>query len=238
MKYAVLLMLGLWLTGCASAELSDEQLARIHRVAVLSTVGNELTLHEVPLLGFGVTDHFGPIEKFDLDRYITAKISAALGSRYTVVPVTAPIQVDHGDKTTWWYHDENFTTAHLPTNGDVGDGTVDTFIVIEQGTGDPFAVHEQVHGAFVSHHPSLAPVETIVGIAYDIVVIDAKTGKTLKRVDVPVAKDADNSLWAEKYDALTGAQKEGIDAKLREVVDGTGAKVLQIMKLIGKDQSS
>jgi hypothetical protein len=238
MKYAFLLMLGLSLAGCASAELSDEELAGIHRVAVISAVGNELTLHEVPLMGFGVEDDFGPIEKFDLDRYFTEKITATLKSRYTVVPVKTPIKIEHGDKTAQWYHNDNYTKIQLPPDGDVGNGKVDTFILIEQGTGDPFAAREQVHGAFISHHPSMAPVETIVGIAYDIVVIDAKTGETLKRVAVPVAKDADDALWAEKHSALTAAQKEGINAKLREVVDDTGAKVLEIMKLVGESEGS
>src|SRR5581483_4689741 len=133
----------------------------------------------------GGSDDIVQIPDFGLDRYITDKITAKLTGQYQVVAIKTPIPVKKGAPDDDWWFGHNTTKVDLPAGGDVGNGKVDTFVLIEPGMGFPFGA-DQVHGPFVAHHPSMAPVETVVGIAYDIVIVDARTGKELKRVGVPV----------------------------------------------------
>jgi hypothetical protein len=236
MKNAMPMLFGMilagLLAGCATPELSNDELRNIHRVAVVSAVGDTFDIHSVPLFGFGESDDVANIAAWDLDRYLTERVSEKLKGQYQVVPIKTPIHVEKGDPSAGWYFFQRDFKIDLPPGGDVGNGKVDTFIVFETGTGFPFNA-SQVHGPFMAQHPSAFERETMVGIAYDIVVVDAASGKELKRIAVPVAKKVDNSLWAEKFGELTQAQKDGILATLREVADITATKVLEIMKLTG-----
>jgi hypothetical protein len=239
MKNAMPMLFGMilasLLSGCATAELSDDELRNIHRVAIVSAVGDTFDIHSVPLFGFGEEDDAANIEPWNLDSYLTARVSEKLEGQYQVVPIKAPIHVEKGDPSAGWYFFQRDFKIDLPPGGDVGNGRVDTFIVFEPGTGFPFNA-SQVHGPFMAQHPSAFGRETMVGIAYDIVVVEAATGKELKRIAVPVAKTVDNSLWADKFTDLTQAQKEGILATLREVADQTATHVLEYIKLIGPGQ--
>jgi len=231
-----MILVGL-LAGCASAELSNEELGKIHRIAVISAVGDTFDIHSVPLFGIGEDDDVANIAAWGLDPYLTERVSAKLKSQYEVVPVKVPIHVEKGDPSAGWYFRQRDFKIDLPPGGDVGNGKVDTLLVFETGTGYPFQ-GSQVHGPFMAQHPTAFDRVTIVGVAYDIVVIDAATGKELKRIAVPVAKEVDDSLWADKFSDLTQTQKDAINVKLREVADETATHVLEHIKLIGSGPST
>jgi hypothetical protein len=233
MKWWLAPAAALLLAACGEKpELNAEQLARIQHIAVYSAVGNELNVKDIPLMGWGTTDDFGSIAEFKLDDYIVAKFTEKLKDKYKVVPVKTPPQISVGDKTDTWYHNENYVKVSLPAGGDVGGGArADTFILVVPGTGYPFREGHQAHGAFLAHHPSMATVETEVGIAYDLVVMDAATGKEVKRLAVPVGVAVDDANWQEKFADLTPAQKKVINARLRELIDSTAERLLVILKL-------
>ena len=144
-----MILVGL-LAGCASAELSNEELGKIHRIAVISAVGDTFDIHSVPLFGIGEDDDVANIAAWGLDPYLTERVSAKLKSQYEVVPVKVPIHVEKGDPSAGWYFRQRDFKIDLPPGGDVGNGKVDTFLVFETGTGYPFQgsqVHGPLHGA-------------------------------------------------------------------------------------------
>jgi len=234
MKYAFLLMLGLLLAGCAGPELSTEQLSAIHRVAIVSTVGDELSVVEIPLFPIVVEDDFGPFDAYGLDPAIAHKIVTKLGSRYQVIPFKTPPHVTKGSKSDWWWHDDNYTHIELPPDGDTGNGKVDTYILITPGTGTVYGTSHQVHGVFVAHHPNLGSIEYGVGVTYHIIIVDAKTSKPIKDVQTIAGAEADESLWPadEKFATLSDAQKKGIATKTEAAMDDSLDYALKALALI------
>jgi hypothetical protein len=192
---------------------------------------------EIPLFPIVVEDDFGPFEPYGLDGFVTRSITQKLANRYQVVPFKNPAHITKGAKSDWWWHDDNYTHIDLPPDGDVGNGKVDTFILITPGTGTVYGTSHQVHGAFVAHHPSLAAVEYGVGVTYHIIVVDAKTGKRIKDIQTIAGEDADESLWpeTEKFADLTDAQKKAIESKIETAMDRSLDYALKEMGLIPEE---
>jgi hypothetical protein len=236
MKNAIVLLLGLVLAGCSSVELDEDQVSAIHRVAIVSTVGDELSVVEIPLFPILVEDDFGPFAQYGLDAFVVKSITAKLGSRYQVVPFKDPVHITRGDKADWWWHDDNYTHIDLPPDGDTGKGKVDTYILITPGTGTVYGTSHQVHGAFVAHHPNMGN-ENGVGVTYHIIVVDAKTGKRIKNVQTIAGEDSDASLWpeTEKFADLSDAQKKAIEAKIETAMDRSLDYALREMGLLPEE---
>jgi hypothetical protein len=229
-RFSSLLLL-LTLSACATVEVSQDQLAKIKRVAIISAIGDQLTVEEIPLLPIVVEDDFGSIADWNIDRYISDRIAEQLKGHYEIVPVTAPINITRGNKTDFWYHDENYTKFALPPDGDVGGGKVDTFILITPGTAVVYGTSHQVHGAYLAHHPSMSDVKYVVGAYYHIIVVDAKTGQPIKNVLTGGGEKVDEALWSPKFAGLTDAQRKEIQSALRTSLDKSLDVTLKDMKL-------
>jgi hypothetical protein len=235
-KKAIALLFALFLAGCAGPELSTEELSTIKRVAIVSAVGDELSVVEIPLLPIVVEDDFGPFEQYGLDRFITKTIAQKLSPRYQVVPFDKPVSITRGDKTDWWWHDDNYTHIDLPAGGDLGNGKmVDTYIVITPGTGKVWGTSHQVHGAYLAHHPTMFGAQIGAGVTYHLIVIDAKTKEKIKDIHTIAGVDVDETLWREKFSELSEDQKKAIQAKIEESMDSSIDYVLKAVALIPEE---
>jgi hypothetical protein len=226
-------LFALVLAGCAGPELSTEELSSIQRVAIISAVGDELSVVTIPLLPVIVEDDFGPFEQYGLDRFITNTIARKLAPRYEIVPFDKPVQITRGDKTDWWWHDDNYTHIDLPAGGELGNGKrVDTYIVITPGTGEVWGTSHQVHGAYMARHPTMFGAQLGAGVTYHLIVIDAKTKQPIKDIQTIAGVDVDESLWQEKFANLNEAQKKAIEAKIEESMESSIDHVLKAVNLI------
>ncbi|GAB2176457.1 hypothetical protein DLREEDagr8_20150 [Dongia sp. agr-C8] len=229
-------MLALFLAGCAGAELSTEELSAIKRVAIVSAVGDELSVVEIPLFPIIVEDDFGPFEEYGLDRFITNTIAQKLTPRYQVVPFDRPVRITRGDKTDWWWHDDNYTHIDLPAGGDLGNGkVVDTYIVITPGTGTVYGTSHQVHGAYLARHPNAFGAEHGVGVTYHLIVIDAKTKEKIKDIHTIAGAEVEAGVWREKYAELSDAQKRQVEAGIEHAMAVSLDNVLRAVALIPEE---
>ena len=90
MKRVMIGLAMLLLTACSETTLNHEQAGAIHRIGLISAIGDELSIRSF-LAATGSADgllDMASIEGLGLDQYVLDQATALLKKRYDVVPVT------------------------------------------------------------------------------------------------------------------------------------------------------
>lgn len=242
------LMIGLvlvLLTGCSSTSLTHQQADGVHRVAVISAVGNFLNIRSFMSSGTGpdgLIDR-GPIADMALDAYVIDQATAKLKSRYEVVPAAYQpgvfIQTDeerslHANAVQGRSLGQVIrATTQLPTGMTAGTETgVDLYLVILPGNAKLQSGDRTVSGTSLSELPTADGGRGYnLGVVYWIAAIDGHTlqpvGFSSTLSDHSVGPD----LWTSRVAALTADQKQQLTQIWQKRIDLTLGQALKALNL-------
>jgi hypothetical protein len=241
------------LSGCTMDRLTPSAVAQIKQVAVISTVGSKLNLTEVALTAFGNDLNVGEIGDWGLDQQIINRVTKDLQSRYKVVPATYnPADFDSGNFTEFvgggidtWAPLGELIRKHVANNPRMA--AVDAYLVVIPTQSSIENTNQVTDGLGVVRHYLIFGHHYILHALYDLIVIDGRTFKPLRRAGErqhvfgevwttpPVygpSKLVDESYWASTYAALSPAARQKIRDGLMSLIDSTMTGYVQRSGLI------
>jgi hypothetical protein len=242
------LMIGLMLvllTGCSSSSLSHQQANGVHRVAVISAVGNVLNIRSFMNAGTGpdgLIDR-GPITDMALDAYVVDQVTAKLKSHYEIVPVAYQpgifIQTDkerslHANAVQGRPLGQVIrATSQLPNGMMAGTETgVDLYLVVLPGDAKLQNGDRTVSGTSLSELPADDVGHSYnLGVVYWIAAIDGHTLQPVGFASTLSDHRVDTSLWASRVAALTADQKQQLAKIWQRRIDLTLAPALKELNL-------
>jgi hypothetical protein len=194
---------------------SGDEHATIRTVAVISAIGDSLSLEGVGLLG--QTEQSVSIAGWGIDSWITAEVSKRLSGRFTVLSVpinpTSVAQCDGIDQC-----------AGMLPHTDAVDAYV---LVLKEWT--PGNDRRDFRGIGIWHVPTIGRSGSMVHVVYGIAVISARTGEVINHGRArspdsgffgPAApmEDIAESLWPENAAEMSAAQGEALRAVILDLI--------------------
>jgi hypothetical protein len=192
---------------------SGDEYANIHTVAVISALGDSLTLEGVGLLG--QTNQSVSIAGWGIDSWITAEISKRLSRRFTVL--SFPVNTTSIAKC-----DGLEQCAGMLPHTDAVDAYV---VVLKQWA---VGSSRDFHGIGIWHPPAIGRSTSMVHVVYGIAVVAARTGEIIDHgkarlpdsgffgPDSPM-EDIPESLWPESGE-IGAAQGEALRAVILDLI--------------------
>lgn len=233
---AIGLVLLLVVAGCSTKALAPEAQQRIRTVAVISAIGDEVVLQNVPLFIWDQAEYRHPFAKFGLDEHVTSEVSRLLATRYEVRTVTYDRSafVDTNE-----YRVDDVLRSQTPTT------EVDAFVVVLKGGAGVGNTRNIASGLGAVRFTGFTDRRDIHAV-YRIAVIENGSFKLLGRADAmdPSAsfydghlteaphQEAESSLALPEEAALTPAQEQRMAVILRSLIDATLARTLQRLNLL------
>jgi hypothetical protein len=245
------LMIGLvlvLLAGCSGTSLTQQQANGVHRIAVVSAVGNFLNIRSFMTSGTGpdgLIDR-GPVADMALDAYVVDLATAQLKSRYEVVPVAYQpgifVQTDkerslHANAVQGRPLGQVIrATTQLPSGMTAGTATgVDLYLVILPGDARLQTGDKTLNGTSLSELPTNDGGRSYnLGIVYWIAAIDGHSLQPVGFVSTLSDHGIDAGLWASRVAALTPDQKLQLAKIWQKRIDLTLAPALKQLNLTGE----
>ncbi len=84
---SLLLAVSFVVSGCAGTSLKPEAQKAIHSIGIISSIGDELTMQNVPLFRWDQEEFHHEIASWEMDDYAADQIKEHLQGQYRVVPV-------------------------------------------------------------------------------------------------------------------------------------------------------
>jgi hypothetical protein len=222
---AALSMLG------ASAKADDDEYAKVHTVAIVSTLGGALHWETTGMTRFDLREEPLALD-WNIDDYIERSIAGAVRGRFAVGKAP-PRDSFAGDSEDSRLSRSARTIA--------ATGGVDAIIVVRPSK----LPYQDTAGIVVSHHSGAFGRElTDLRSAFEVEVFDARTGE---RIDYGTANSptehaqfglmerCEESIWAAKTALLSAQQKSKIVDAIESVVDKSLPFALSNAKLIEPD---
>jgi hypothetical protein len=218
----------------------NDEYARIHTIAVVSALGDEVETNTVGLLRFGNSDYDLRTD-WKLDREVVAVSEKVLAARFTIKSINVDPQtfadIKHGIFDNFW-HDVGRRVSALPK-----ENGVDAYVVVFPDPGAQLT--DKRHGLLVLRGDEQSAT-AIASTNYLVGVFDAATGD---RIDYGSAQfptrdavvgfatpmaNCPNAMWAEKRGQLTSDQVARMGQEFAWLIDKDIGYALASANLIGK----
>jgi hypothetical protein len=232
--------LTLLLTGCATDRLDQAKVADIKKVAVMSIIGDQLTMTEVAMTAFGNDHEYSDISAWGIDPHVVDLVSGQLKNRLQVVPVsyaTADFPQDGitnliGGGIDYWAPLGERIRDKVATQPNAKD--VDAYLVVVKGQSYVEQSNQVAIGLGVARRFALTTHRYYVHALFDLVLIDGHSFKPLRDVSYQLPNlsawdsypalrgpymPADESYWADSYAALSPEIREQIHRDLLNMLD-------------------
>ena len=82
-----ILLAAVVVSGCTVKSLSPEAQKGIRNISIISAVGDQLLMQNVPYFAWDQEEYAHPIASWGLDDHVTSKLTQRLAVRYAVKPV-------------------------------------------------------------------------------------------------------------------------------------------------------
>ncbi len=230
--FATILLL--FLTDCTAAnmEIPKESMAKIHRVAVVSVLWDEIRFQRVGFTIFNNVDNYYPLSQWDINQKIESVVRTTMKKNKDVQLVEInfdreklqDIYKSRGEGSGSAPFDRHYIAlSHAPYNFKyidsylrqiVESNQVDTLIVIAENYG--FAKV----GSIETHVQGIAEINDQLGATTDlcfraeIVVIDTHTLETISKTLLYTQNNLDNNYWQDDLTKLSNNQVEHIKETL------------------------
>jgi hypothetical protein len=242
MKRLIFGVLLLLLAGCGEDQVSSTVVAKTKRIAIISSVGDQLTISGIALISLGNVWDRGRVPQWGIDRHIVEFLTAKLSGGYQVIPLTyspadfnynvlaAPMADWSGTpigqiiRTKTWPRDSNQTAGFVSP----GSANVDAYVAVVPSDNYYF----KSVGLTLSRHYYLAGDSYEISAPYFVDFIDGRTFKVLAVADGFANGPADASLWSDTVAGLTPAQQQQLAKNGANMFDGPLTTALQQLKLI------
>jgi hypothetical protein len=203
-------------TACRAA--SQDEYANIHSVAIISRVGDTMTLQNVGTTI--VTNSLAqlPIADWNIDEAIESQAADLLSPRFAVKPIDTS-KLAPGQSLS------DFVKTLPPQDG------IDAYVLIEKDVRTGILGHtaETYEGLGLFRLGLIFSYDYEVFAAYIVHVVDARTGKEIDYGraalndggllgDEAAMSKSNAANWAETADALTDAQKQALRTELEQLV--------------------
>lgn len=232
---ALILGIGLASSGSPASAAPVDRLEGIHRIAVISALGDTAN---VGVVGLTVLDSTGgdvPIKDWDLDGVATKRANELIGRDRQVVSV----EVDKSQFTT----DDEYSLypkgnpSLRPLVRALPADKVDAYLVIRKSNWTaPQGL--RYYGLGAVRYRSLRPYPPSVYASFDIDLVQAGTGKTLVHEHSSLNGDFKNMSapealgdWADKPSRMSPKQIDTLRANLAAVISDALSRSLAAMKL-------
>jgi len=232
----------LLLCGCGGDQLNPTVVASTKTVALISSVGDQLTISGIALIALGNVWDQGEVPQWGIDRHIVDFLTEKLRGHYQVVPVSyspadfhydilaAPMESWSGQpigkvirtKTSLQGFSESGGTASA------APAAVDLYVAVVPANNYYF--HASGLALYRQYGPSADLYEMTA--AYFVVAVDGHTFKPLAAADGYATGPADATLWSDTVAALTPLQQQQLARNGANMFDGPLTTALQQLKLI------
>ena len=223
-------------SGCTVKSLSPEVQKGIRNIGVISAVGDQLLMQNVPYFAWDQEEYSHPIASWGLDDHVTDKVTQALGTRYAVQPV----QYDRAAFYDRNAYDVDDALRALPKGGNV-----DAYVVVLKGRGAVGLTRTIARGIGVVRLTTFTDRRDIHAL-YQIVVVDARSLEVLGSADAvnPGSsffdghmeegphREADEGLALPEEKPITASQEQAIKTVVVSLFDQTVADTLRRVKLL------
>jgi hypothetical protein len=244
MKRLIIGLMMVLLTACSETTLNHEQTGSIHRIGLISAIGDELSIRSfLPTSSApdGLLD-MGSIADLALDQYVIAQATEQLKKTYDVVPVTYQPSSFHQTEKEQSLHADSVQgrflgqvirgNTQLPSGLAAGtDASVDIYLVFLRGHAKLKDDAQSLYGTSLTAMPTSSGPGYNLGVVYWIAVIDGHTLQLLGNVSTLSDHAVDPSLWATSVAALTTDQKQQLAAIWKRRIDLTLAPALKKLRL-------
>jgi hypothetical protein len=241
------LMIGLMLVvlaGCSETTLTRSQTQGIHKIGLISAIGDELSIRSFMPNGGGQDGLLdtGSIADLGLDQYVIDQATAKLKDRYQIVPVDFQPAAFHQSQDEQALHAVVVqgrplgqvirSNTQLPAGMAAGAETgVDVYLVFLRGRAKLQQGDQSLYGTSLTEMPTPSGPGYNLGVVYWIAVIDGHTLQSLGNINTLSDHAVDPNLWAKQVVALTTEQKQQLAAIWKKRIDLTLAPALKRLQL-------
>lgn len=218
-----------------------DRLASIHRVAIISALGDHATIWRIGITVFDSKGGNLPIGDWDLDGVAAQKAAELLGGRFEIVPVAHVKESFIPSDAPSLYPRENPSLG--PLIRALPEENVDAYLVIRRITWYPsYPNNFALIGVGAVKSRVLNADQPSVFAAYEIVLVQARTGKTIAHMDSSqhhigfdaISEPEDAADWADSADRMTQVQKDELHQHLAAHIGDSLQRTLTAMGLVGR----
>jgi hypothetical protein len=246
MKRVMIGLLLVLLSACSETTLTKQQTAGVHRIGIISAIGDELSIRSFMPGGTrpdGLLDR-GPVSDMALDAYVIDQTAAKLKDHYQIVPVAYQPANFHQTEEEQSLH-AGFVqgrpigqiirgTTQLPSGMTTGtEMGVDLYLVFLTGQAMLQSDDQSLSGTSLSQLPADdgSPFYNL-GVVYWISIVDGHTLQPLGNVNTLSDHGVDPRLWASSIAALTPEQKRQLAPIWQKRIDLTLEAALRKLNLL------
>jgi hypothetical protein len=245
MKRVMIGLMMVLLSACSETTLSHQQAGTIHRIGLISAIGDELSVRSF-LTATGPADgllDMKSIEDLALDQYVVDQATELLKERYDVVPVTYQPGSFHQTEEEQSIHADSVrgrflgqiirANTELPAGMAAGtDAGVDVYLVFLSGHAKLKDGGHSLYGTTLTEMPTPSGPGYNLGVVYWIAVIDGHTLQMIGNINTMSDHSIDPSLWATQVSKLTTDQKQQLAAIWKKRIDLTLPPALTKLQLV------
>jgi hypothetical protein len=244
MKIWIVGMMLVLLGACSETTLTRDQTHSIHKIGLISAIGDQLSIRSFMPNGGGkdgLLDQ-AAIDDLALDQYVIDQATAKLSGHYDIVPVSYQPGAFHQTEEEQSIHASSVSgralgqvirsATQLPNGMTAGtDASVDVYLVFLSGRAKLQQGDQSLYGTSLTEMPTQSGPGYNLGVVYWIAVIDGHTLQSLGNVNTLSDHAVDRSLWARNVVALTVDQKQQLAAIWKKRIDLTLAPALKKLRL-------
>jgi hypothetical protein len=244
MKRWVVGLLLVVLAGCSETTLTRSQTQGIHKIGLISAIGDELNIRSFMPNGGGRDGLLdtGSIADLGLDQYVIDQATGKLQGRYQVIPVDFQPAAFHQTEEEQSLHADIVqgrplgqvirSNTQLPGGMTAGtESGVDVYLVFLRGRAKLQQGDHALYGTSLTEMPAPSGPSYNLGVVYWIAAIDGHTLQSLGNVNTLSDHAVDPSLWARQVVALTSDQKQQLAAIWKKRIDLTLLPALKRLQL-------
>jgi hypothetical protein len=241
------LLLTLLLAACASP-VAPERRSEIKSVAVLSALGDEVTMRAIGITVFGNADQRGRIEGLGLDEAVTARLGALLAPRYEVREVKFDRAALGPDRVYFNADGGLFDRTRRPVEEAVkaamAGQPADAYLLVTPGSSGFNSTNQGLQGVgVVKSGVRIGGAPYMLYALYVITVVDGRDFSQIGAARPAAARDlmpvirgptrnVDRSWWAETPGALGPEQQRRLKAGLAGLVGDTLPETVRKLQLL------
>lgn len=219
--FAVLILLAG--TGCwppKATEIAPKEITRLHRVAVVSIMGNEL--HQVHIGTTVLTDRSShlPVPAWDMDSFVTdvarERLRRCRGIEFVPLPADA-ITIESVYGSVPQKYTQMFSLTHIKDKLEVlaRQFDIDAFIIIVRRS-DASLTSKPVHGYSFCAQSLMGRISAVaIFLSVTIRVVDAKTFEDLGEATIYTQRGVDPLLWRDDLSTLPPKDLARIEAVVK-----------------------
>jgi hypothetical protein len=239
MKFIISIFLIIALSGCETfgTKITEEQLSKIDKVALVSLIGDQIAYNYVGVTAFNNKNTLYPFPDINIDKYITTKISHALKRANPRVDI---VRLDNDFDTLMdsYSSRESITSFDMDrfiakiTDEALGKGI--NYIIVASRDNIQFdEAPVAVHGFGLRKRVGRDVIGSFVLVKFQL--IDISTKKELAKARVFERDRESKFQWKEPYDANSESVKEKLKSYIYKSIDDWSKGVASLLIQSPKD---